>query len=241
LLDIGFALNLATGFTIVSLVIVGLFMLAEWLMGSWLASQSHVTNLVVNAGLVVTLGFSSRAIHRRVDHLVGQAFFRKRHEDQQAILEFAREAAFATDSVSLLNGTIALLTSCAEAEYASIALEDGRGCYGDVRKDDPAILDLQTRHRPVDLRETQSAFRGEYAYPMAVGGRLVGVLIRGQSVRVTHMPQTSQRRLPNWLGTLAPRSRCTRWTPKIKAFLMPLHSGLEGSAHKAKYLRDRAA
>jgi GAF domain-containing protein len=47
------------------------------------------------------------------------------------------------------------------------------------RKGDPAILALQTHHRPADLREMRSAFRGEYAYPMAVGGRLVGVLILG--------------------------------------------------------------
>ncbi|HEV3091727.1 MAG TPA: hypothetical protein VGX91_09870 [Candidatus Cybelea sp.] len=179
LLDIGFALNRATVFTIVSVIIVGLFMLAEWLMGTWLASQSHVTSLAVNAGLVVALGFSSRAIHHRVDHVVDVLFFRKRHEDEQAILEFAREAAFATDSAQLLSGAIAVLESRADAAFVTIALDDAHGCYAGVSKGDPAILALQARHRPVDLRETRSGFSGEYAYPMAVGGRLVGVLVLG--------------------------------------------------------------
>jgi hypothetical protein len=179
LLDIGYALNRATIFTIVSVIIVGAFMLAEWLMGNWLASQSHVTNIVVSAALVVALGFSSRAIHRRVDRFVDTVFFRKRHEDETAIRDFAREAAFATDADSLLTGATATLVEHADAEHVSFFLDDGRGRYGDAGADDPAILALRTRHQPVDLHGIGSALRGEFAYPMAIGGKLVGVLVLG--------------------------------------------------------------
>jgi hypothetical protein len=179
LLDIGYALNRATVFTILSLIIVGAFMLAEWLMGSWLAAQSHVTNIVISALLVVVLGFSSRAIHQRVDRFVDLVFFRKRHEDETAIRDFAREAAFVTDPASLLTSAAATLERHADAASVAFALDDGRGRYGSTGADDPAIVALQTRHRAVDLHGMGSAFRGEFAYPMAIGGRLVGVLVLG--------------------------------------------------------------
>ena len=179
LLDIGFALNRATVFTIFSVVIVGAFMLAEWLMGNWLATQSHVTNVVVNAALVIALGFSSRAIHQRVDGFVDTVFFRKRHEDEQAIREFAREAVYATDPISLVDAAKDVLRKHADASFVSIAADDGQGRFGSADANDPAILALLSRHRPVDLHRMDTAFRGEFVYPMAVGGRLVGVLVLG--------------------------------------------------------------
>jgi hypothetical protein len=179
LLDIGFALNRATVFTIVSIIVVGAFIVAEWLMGSWLASQSHVTNLAVNAGLVIVLGFSSRAIHHRVDQVVDHVFFRKRHEDEQAIRAYAREAAYATEPDALLNGAVEVLKERAGATFVSIAIDNGQGRYGEVDAHDPAILALASRHKPVDLHAMHTAFRGDFAYPMLVGKRLIGVLVLG--------------------------------------------------------------
>ncbi len=179
LLDIGFALNRATIFTIVSVIIVGTFMLAEWLMGSWLATQSHTTNLVVNAALVVALGFSSRAVHHRVDRFVDAVFFRRRHEDEQAIREFAHEALDATDRASLLEDAREILQKRTDAAFVSFEINDGRGRYGSVEGDDQAIQALLTRRKPLDLHGMHTALHGEFAYPMAVGRRLVGVLVIG--------------------------------------------------------------
>ncbi|MBV8726078.1 MAG: hypothetical protein JO350_12170, partial [Candidatus Eremiobacteraeota bacterium] len=165
LLDVGFALNRATIFTIVSAIIVGGFMLAEWLMGSWLATQSHTTNLAVNAALVIVLGFSIRAVHQRVDRFVDTVFFRKRHEDEQAIREFAREAVYASESRPLLDGAIAVLETRADAAYASIELDDGQGRYGSAASNDPAIAALLARHKRIDLHTMKTALRGEFAYP----------------------------------------------------------------------------
>jgi hypothetical protein len=178
-IDVQFVLNIATVFTIVSLIIVGAFILGEWLMGSWLASQSHITNLAANAVLVVALGLSVRVVHVRVDRFVDNVFFRKRHEDEQAIREFAREAVYATEPDALLKGAVEVLTRHADAASVSIDLDDGRGRYGDVDAGDPVILALRSRHKPVDLHGMETALRGEFAYSMAVGKRLIGVLVLG--------------------------------------------------------------
>ena len=97
LLDVGFALNRATVFTLVSLVVLGAFTLAEWALGGWLHSANKVTNVAVSAGLALLLGLSIHPIHSRVDRFVDNVFFRKRHDDEKALQRFAHEATFMTD------------------------------------------------------------------------------------------------------------------------------------------------
>ena len=93
-LDIGFALNRVAIFSGVSIVVVGAFMLFEWALGSWLQGQSHTTSIAVGAAVALLLGFSIRFVHDRVELVLDRIFFRKRHEDEEAIRRFAREACF---------------------------------------------------------------------------------------------------------------------------------------------------
>ncbi len=100
LLDIGFAINQAAVFSGVSIIVVGLFMLGEWLLGGWFGRASHVTNLVISAGLALGLGFSVRAIHTLVDRVLDRVFFRRRHDHESAIRTFAEGASEAPDAES---------------------------------------------------------------------------------------------------------------------------------------------
>jgi hypothetical protein len=75
LLDIGIALNRAAVFSVVSVILVGTFMIAEWALGNWLASAGHVTSTAFSVALAVGLGFSIRFVHERVDHALGAVFF----------------------------------------------------------------------------------------------------------------------------------------------------------------------
>jgi hypothetical protein len=178
-LDIGFALNRVAIFSGVSIVVVGVFMLVEWALASWLQQQSHTTSLVVGAALALLLGFSIRFVHDRVEHVLDRVFFRKRHEDEIAIRRLAREAAFITDPAILADRTIEVLQRHADASFASLALSNGNGKYGDVSENDPAIVSLRTWHRRLDLHGVNTQFAGEFAYPMISRGRLIGALLLG--------------------------------------------------------------
>jgi hypothetical protein len=178
-LDIGFALNRVAIFSGVSIVVVGAFMLVEWALGSWLQEQSHTTSLAVGAAVALLLGFSIRYVHDRVEHVLDRVFFKKRHDDETAIRRFAREAAFVTDPQVLINRTIEVLERHADASFATLALSDGNGKYAEVSENDPAIISLRTWHRKLDLHGVQTAFEGEFAYPMISRGRLVGALLLG--------------------------------------------------------------
>ncbi|HZY99424.1 MAG TPA: hypothetical protein VFE36_07610 [Candidatus Baltobacteraceae bacterium] len=178
-LDIGFALNRVAIFSGVSIVLVGTFMLFEWALGSWLQQASHTTSLIVGAVVALLLGFSIRFVHDRVEHVLDRVFFRKRHDDEEAIRRFAREAAFVTDPLVLSERAIDVLERHADATFARLALSDGNGTYAGVSENDPVIVSLRTWHRRLDLHGVNTQFEGEFAYPMVSRGRLVGALLLG--------------------------------------------------------------
>lgn len=179
LLDIGFVLNQAAIFSGVSIIVVGLFTLGEWVLGTWFSQVSHTTNLAISAALAVGLGFSVRAIHVRVEHVLDRVFFRKRHNDEMAIRSFAEEASDATDAATLVRRTKATLETYADAAFVTLAMADGSGRYGDVSESDPAITALQERRKALDLHTLSTQLPGEFAYPMIARGRLVGALVLG--------------------------------------------------------------
>lgn len=177
--DVSFALNRTAVFSGVSIVIVGTFVLVEWLLGGWLLGQSHTTNIVVGAALALGLGLSVHVVHRWVDRAVDNLFFRKRHNDEKALRRFANEATYITDAATLLQRASEVLERHADASFVTIAIADGAGSYGGVSENDPAILSLRANHDVVDLHTRRSALNGEFAFPMVARGRLVGALVLG--------------------------------------------------------------
>jgi GAF domain-containing protein len=179
LLDVGFALNRAAVFTTVSLVVVGSFTLVEWALGGWLASESRGTNVLVSGALALGLGLSIHPIHLRVDRFIDASFFRKRHEAEQALRTFAKEAAFITDPDVLVTRARDVLERNTDCSWVDVAVYDGDGRFGGIDENDPAIVTLRTSHQMVNLHAVDSAVRGEFAFPMSARGRLVGVLAIG--------------------------------------------------------------
>ncbi len=178
-LDIGFALNRALVFSGVSVVVVGIFVLVEWMLTEWLGNTGHSANLAISAALALLLGLSVRAIHHHVDRVLDTVFFRKRHEDEKAIRDFAHETAYITDARTLVARTKQTLELHTGAAFVNLALDDGAGRYGGVSENDPAIVALRAGNKIIDLHATRSDLHGEFAYPMIARGHLVGVLVMG--------------------------------------------------------------
>lgn len=178
-LDISFVLNRALVFSGVSIVVVGIFVLVEWILSEWLGAASHTANLAISAATALVLGFSVRAIHTYVDRVLDRIFFRKRHEDERAIRAFAREVAYITDIATVLARAKEVLVTHADAAFVNLELDDGTGRYGDVSENDSGIVSLKTWHKTLDLHTLQTDLQGEFAYPMIARGRLVGALVLG--------------------------------------------------------------
>lgn len=189
LLDVGFALNRAAVFSAVSVLLIGTFMTVEWALGGWLVNAGHVTSTAVGIALALGLGFSVRFVHGRVDRTVDRVFFRKRHQQEEALLRFAREAAFITEAGALLQRTVGEVADHLEVSSAAILTDDRNGTFvpacsfgppaAALNVNDPALVAMRAVPEPVDLHLRASALRGEYAFPMTSRGVLVGVLVCG--------------------------------------------------------------
>ncbi|MBV8198229.1 MAG: GAF domain-containing protein [Candidatus Eremiobacteraeota bacterium] len=188
--DFGFILSRTIVVAIVSLVVVASFVLLEWLLGTVVAGVSHATTLVANAALALVIGVSLGYIQKRVDAVVDVTLFRKRHQDERALLNFSKEAAYATNADALLDEAIRIVERHTDARNAAILLDRsgeysavrsfGDGATAVVGENDGAILALKTWHRPIDPHHCSTALRGALVLPMLARGRLVGVVLSGE-------------------------------------------------------------
>ena len=189
LIDIGFFLNRAAVFAIISTIVIGVFVLVEVIASEWLVSTGHTTSTFIGMGVALGLGLSMRYIHRYVDRFVDRVFFRKRHDDEAALRHFAHESSYITDRSILLERAVREVQDHTDAAEATILVRDGAAGYTSAKSDgartiasenDPGILALRAWHKPVDLGSLEdSVLRGEFAFPMVSRGALVGVLVCG--------------------------------------------------------------
>jgi len=190
-LDFDFIVSRTLVVATVSALVVGSFALLEWLLGTVLAGVSHATGWIANGALALVLGLMLHPMQKRVDAFIDLVFFRKRFENERALRDFAKEAAFVTQRDELLNHAIGKLRMHTDTRGASILL-DGEGRYRPVRwfgdeptdmsENDEAILALKARHKPIDPHRYTTALRGDVALPMLARGRLFGVLLCGGRV-----------------------------------------------------------
>jgi hypothetical protein len=188
-LDFEFVLSRTLVATSVSLIVVASFVLLEWMLGTALAGVSHATGFIANGALALVLGLSLNAIHKRVDMLMDSVLFRKRHEDERALLNFSKEAAFVTGAAALIDQAVAKLRAHTDARNAAILLEsDGvytaAGSFGEavfqVSENDGVILALKMWHKPLDPHRYDSDMRGALAVPMVSRARVLGVVLLGE-------------------------------------------------------------
>lgn len=188
-LDFEFVLSRTIVVATISFIVVASFVLLEWLLGTVVSDVSHTTGVIANAGLALTLGLSLRYVHKRVDTFVDTAFFRKRHDDERALRQFAQEAAFMTQTDELLDRAIAKIQRHTDARNAVVLL-DGSGSYETVRafgtaqaivdENDEAIVSLKTWRKPLDPHHHATVLSGALALPMLARGRLRGVIVLGE-------------------------------------------------------------
>ncbi len=178
LLDVSFAINRVVVYTAVSAIVVGVFVLIEWIVTDLLGAGQR-NNFVVGAALALGLGLSMRFIHHRADIVLDNIFFRKRHEDEKALRDFAHEVGYITELPVALERAVRVIQTRAHATDAKVILADARGVISGVDENDEALVAMRAWHRPVDLHELSSTLQGEFAIPMVSRGRVVGVLVLG--------------------------------------------------------------
>jgi hypothetical protein len=176
LLDIGFVLNRAAVYAIVSAALIVTFIVIEFVANE-LLSVNHTTSVIVGIVTALAIGVSMKYVHQAADRIVDRIFFHKRHEAEAAMRHFAHEAGFITDREVLLERTLAVVRASTDAEAALVLFDEPEQ---PVDENDPALVAMRAWHKRVDLeRYPESALSGQFAFPLVARGTLLGALVCG--------------------------------------------------------------
>jgi GAF domain len=186
LFDVGFVVNRAVVFGLVSATIVALFMAVEWFVGKQIGTIGRVQGAFIEMAAAVLIGLSLRMIHSRADVLVDRLFFAGRHRDANAVSDFAREVHLFSRRGPLLDGTIDVLRRNARVLSCAIFLADETGALMLARGEANGIVQLDPESRvPLRLRSSRapvdrSTFPGldfaDVAFPLLVRDTLTGLV-----------------------------------------------------------------
>ncbi|HEY0380935.1 MAG TPA: hypothetical protein VGC72_01940 [Candidatus Elarobacter sp.] len=187
--DIGFVINRALVFGVISGVVIVAFMALEWTLSSVFVRVSKVTSTSLELMLALLLGFSLRGIHSRVDAFIDDLFFRSRHEAERALKTFAREVAYVTDprvAVARAHGELVGRSGASDAAVyvvtgtEAVRVDPAESAAVDrVDVDDPALVRMRATRLPVALADVASAFAGDHAFPMCVRDTITGAVVLG--------------------------------------------------------------
>jgi hypothetical protein len=185
LTDLNIFVTRATVYAVVLLVIVGLFALAEWLIGRIFEHAPQVVALII----VLALGISVRWIHAFVESRLTAVVFHKRIAGLNDLRRVAREADIATDWHALLQVACATMHRSLDIPAVAFYLRDGNEyvmlrASGDVPW--PEVFDMNSALL-LRLRRWKEPFEtldagGEHhtlVLPMNTRGELVGFVCCG--------------------------------------------------------------
>jgi len=191
LVDLNLVVSRATVFGIVSVVIVGVFVGAEWLVGRifersiGIAEPGGFVPEAATMAVVLVLGISARSIHRYVESHVSRIFFRRRNAGLEDLRRLAREADAATEATPLMTyGCDAIKRAFAPTGCAWYLRDGDRYALsvsvGDVAERGYAFnaaqaLRLRRWHEAFEADEGDAKEHALYV-PMTLRGELLGFL-----------------------------------------------------------------
>jgi len=184
LFDVSFVLNRAAVYAAISTMLVPLLLLGEWLAQRVLTGGNQTENALVQVGIALLLFVVARQLYDRIDRLVDRVLFRERHENEDALRNFARRVTLLDDAQAIGEQTAQVVCSHTDAAWVALYRRDANGDYvlssrkGEpelpalVGRNDPAVLALRADRTAVEnLRE--SAFTDALVLP-AIGARGLG-------------------------------------------------------------------
>jgi hypothetical protein len=104
-IDVGFVASRTLVYTILTAILVGVFALIDFFIGTWLERTQLA--FVVEIVVAVSIGFSLNTMHGRVDHFVDSVLFRRRHIAEKRLARVARMLPHAP-SVDFVDETLSV-------------------------------------------------------------------------------------------------------------------------------------
>lgn len=199
--DIGFAVNRALVFSIVSAIVVVVLGIGEWAAHKLLHFAGAESNLAIDAAIALAVILTFHRIQHWVGHRVNHTFFRQWEEAAERLRAFVERAPHVTDAAEL---RVKLVAAVAAYSGAGAAFY-GRDAGGFIRlaasgieaperigDNDDALVELRRLRAAVPLADLKAASLAggmALALPMTLRGQLGAfVLIGHKSQRELFRP-----------------------------------------------------
>jgi hypothetical protein len=197
LIDLNILVSRATVFGIASAIIVGVFVVAEWVISrifersmGFSSQREDFAAQALTLLVVLVLGISARSIHGFVEERMTKTFFRKRMRGLAEVERVAREADAATDASAMINVAVAAVQRCLEPLGTALYLRDDDGYErtsnagafafpGSFGFNDEPALRLRRWQEPFELDDESEERHHVLFVPMTLRGDVLGFLCCG--------------------------------------------------------------
>ena len=199
IIDVNFVLTRTLVYTILTTLVVGIFIVTEDVVGRFAAGRG--VGIAVDVAIALLVGFSFNALHRYIEGVIERSVFRSKHEAASGLRRLAEEASFTENAAALLQRCAKDIRHFSGASGTAI-YERIAGAYqltasaGDhvmpqtVDVDDLALVRLRKTRNEVHLSDVASALGSNgLAFGFMIRGQLVGALVcRGRANGESYAP-----------------------------------------------------
>ena len=196
MIDLNILVSRATVFTVVSLIIVCIFVAVEWAVGKIFEQSFGFSNergglaaQIVTLTVVLLLGLSARSIHAFVEERLTKVFFRSRLAAIAEVELVAKESDASTDADAVIRLAVDTVQRCFQPLGVALYLREGEGyectrhagamafarAYG---YNDAVPLRLRRWLEPFDYAAAPDAQRVLFL-PMSLRGDVLGFIACG--------------------------------------------------------------
>ena len=189
-MDLGFAVNRALVYGVVSTVLLVTFGVVEWASEHFLPIKDLETNALIDGGIALAIFLVFHRLRDLSEHVIEGLFFRQWRENEAALRRFVKEAAFIGTKTALGKAIVAEWTRFSGGAACALYLAGtGRDflLYQGVSRrpacrwrTDPLLLALRAYGAPVELSDTQSLLPGALALPIRHRGELTGFVLMAE-------------------------------------------------------------
>ncbi len=190
LFDIGFVVNRAVVFAMITSIVLPVFIAVEWAVERWAGAIGHVEGVTLEMALAVIIGVSLRWLHRWVDGFADEIIFASRHRSVKALHQFSREAQLIAEPRRLFDATVWTLRTFARVSDCDIMLRSDNATFQSVlhsgrryHEDDVVVVRLRSSREPVLRAAFPGLVDADVAFPMVVRGVLTGIVLAALPAR----------------------------------------------------------
>ncbi len=189
ILDLNFVVTRSAIYAVLSILILGSFVGAEWVAGRlsdvvFSGFWRGIAPPLLSFALAIVIGVYLRAVHSQVEHWVNGILFRERIQRLQLLESFAREADLIQTRSELLRVTYEAIASSIDADDIAVYIAEDRALVrahgagvARLERSDRVVLQLLERQRP--FVSEVSSLRHWMIIPLAVRRDVVGAIACG--------------------------------------------------------------